>query len=272
MSNLKICWYVKEDSSSVVPLDPAISWKTRNRDTRLFQSKLCYRSCPKQFDARFEKIYKRCNILDIRHMLKACFWNGFDDSLYIFQSPRRDSTSLNEYIHVLWFRVSKSGGPESNGPESGGLKAFKFGCPVVPITVVLSLGILSPLLSSLVVPELPSPVGMVVPILVVIPIMAMGGLVPVMWCPPWRDPALLWWSPPAEPTPWGESQQASQGPLLCWHCLGGPSRSYIGAVTWMGVRLRGECNRGQLVRTVWVNLTLLISRGSDRSLATDVRG
>ncbi len=153
-------------------------------------------------------------------MIKACFWNGLDDSLYIFQSPIRDSTSLNEFIHVLWFRVSKSGGPESNDPESGGLKAFKFGCPVVPITVVLSLGILSPLLSSLVVPELPSPVGMVVPILVVIPIMAMGGLVPVMWCPPWRDPALLWWSPPAEPT------------LLRWISTGFPRSSALLALPW----------------------------------------
>ncbi len=220
MSKLKICWYVKEDSSSVVPLDPAISWKTRNRDTRLFQSKLCYRSCPKQFDARFKKIYKRCSILDIRHMIKACFWNGFDDSLYIFQSPRRDSTSFNGFIHVLWFRVSKSGGPESNGPESGGLKAFTFGCPVVPITVVLSLGILSPLLSSLFVPELPSPVGMVVPNLVVIPIMAMFFFFPVMWCPPWRDPALLWWSPPAEPT------------LLRWISTGFPRSSALLALPW----------------------------------------
>lgn len=116
-------------------------------------------------------------------MLKACFLNGLDDSLYIFLSPRRDSTTLNEFIQVLCFRVSKSGGPDSNGPEPGGLKASKFGGPVVPITVVLSLGILRPLLSSLVVPELPSPVGMLVTILVVLPIMAMGGLVPVMWCP-----------------------------------------------------------------------------------------
>jgi len=40
-------------------------------------------------------------------------------------------------------------------------------------------------------------------------------------------------------------------------------RGYIGAVTRMGVRFGGgECNRGQLVRAVQVNLTPLILRHS----------